>query len=135
MVDLWGLGEQIRGLRRQRLGNRAGEVHLAGRVVTEEVNDRTPRGPSLIANGSGRALRSRASESQQLGVVCVGYSDPSPNASCGLHLGADDWLSKPWHPEELIARVEAGVRRRRRIEAPHSPQPIHAGELEIVSHQ
>ena len=35
----------------------------------------------------------------------------------GLRLGADDWVTKPCHPEELIARVEAVVRRRRRAEA------------------
>src|SRR3954452_24656758 len=34
----------------------------------------------------------------------------------GLRLGADDWVTKPCHPEEVIARVEAVVRRRRRAE-------------------
>ena len=50
----------------------------------------------------------------------------------GLRLGADDWLTKPCHPEELIARVEAVVRRRRRADA-RAGGPIVAGEIEIRS--
>ena len=30
----------------------------------------------------------------------------------GLRLGADDWVTKPCHPEEVVARLEAVVRRR-----------------------
>jgi DNA-binding response OmpR family regulator len=48
-----------------------------------------------------------------------------------LRLGADDWISKPCHPEELLARVEAVVRRRRRTEAPQAAEPLTAGGLEI----
>jgi DNA-binding response OmpR family regulator len=63
-------------------------------------------------------------------VVCTGQSTVAQRVR-GLRLGADDWLSKPCHPEELIARVEAVVRRRRRAEASASEKPIVAGELEI----
>jgi DNA-binding response OmpR family regulator len=67
-------------------------------------------------------------------VVCTGSSTVAQRVR-GLRLGADDWLSKPCHPEELIARVEAVVRRRRRMEAPRNLQPILAGEVEIRSDQ
>jgi DNA-binding response OmpR family regulator len=63
-------------------------------------------------------------------VVCTGSSTVAQRVR-GLRLGADDWLAKPCHPEELIARVEAVVRRRRRMEAPANLQPILAGEVEI----
>src|SRR4051794_17816271 len=46
-------------------------------------------------------------------VVCTGRSSVSQRVR-GLRLGADDWVTKPCHPEELIARAEAGARRRRR---------------------
>src|SRR4051812_45842045 len=46
-------------------------------------------------------------------VVCTGQSSVAQRVR-GLRLGADDWLPKPCHPEELIARIEAVVRRRRR---------------------
>ncbi len=50
-----------------------------------------------------------------------------------LRLGADDWIPKPCHPEELIARVEGVVRRRRRAEAPDAAEPLTLGELEVRS--
>lgn len=62
-------------------------------------------------------------------VVCTGRSTVAQRVR-GLRLGADDWLTKPCHPEELIARVEAVVRRRRRSESVHG-DPVHAGDLEI----
>jgi DNA-binding response OmpR family regulator len=65
-------------------------------------------------------------------VVCTGQSTVAQRVR-GLRMGADDWLSKPCHPEELIARVEAVVRRRRRAEALNASGPIRAGELEIRS--
>jgi DNA-binding response OmpR family regulator len=65
-------------------------------------------------------------------VVCTGQSTVAQRVR-GLRLGADDWLSKPCHPEELIARVEAVVRRRRRADARAERGPVAAGELEIRS--
>jgi DNA-binding response OmpR family regulator len=49
----------------------------------------------------------------------------------GLRLGADDWVTKPCHPEELIARVEAVSRRRRLADAPAAIESVLAGEIEI----
>jgi DNA-binding response OmpR family regulator len=64
-------------------------------------------------------------------VVCTGRSSVAQRVR-GLRMGADDWMTKPCHPEELIARMEAVVRRRRVSETP-SPgeQTIEAGELVV----
>jgi DNA-binding response OmpR family regulator len=73
------------------------------------------------------------SEMPGLGViVCTGQSTVAQRVRA-LRLGADDWLSKPCHPEELIARVEAVVRRRRRTQARESREAVAAGDLEIRS--
>ena len=73
------------------------------------------------------------SELPGLGViVCTGQSTVAQRVR-GLRLGADDWLTKPCHPEELIARVEAVVRRRRRTDARAERVPVAAGDLEIRS--
>ena len=68
-------------------------------------------------------------------IVCTGRSSVSQRVR-GLRLGADDWVTKPCHPEELIARAEAVARRRRRAEAARSEAgPVRAGELEIRADQ
>jgi DNA-binding response OmpR family regulator len=67
-------------------------------------------------------------------IVCTQRSTVAQRVR-GLRLGADDWVAKPCHPEEVIARVEAVVRRRRRATARTESGPIVAGELEIRADQ
>ncbi|MEA2441794.1 MAG: hypothetical protein QOH76_3218 [Thermoleophilaceae bacterium] len=67
-------------------------------------------------------------------IVCTERSTVAQRVR-GLRLGADDWVSKPCHPEEVIARVEAVVRRRRRAEVRSDTGPVVAGELEIRADQ
>ena len=67
----------------------------------------------------------------ELGViVCTGKSTVAQRVR-GLRLGADDWVAKPCHPEEVIARLEAIVRRRRRGRVDADLGPLTFGELEI----
>ena len=66
-------------------------------------------------------------------VVCTGPSTVAQRVR-GLRLGADDWITKPCHPEEVIARVQSVVRRRRRTQRPRRGQAGRcAGEVEIRS--
>lgn len=67
-------------------------------------------------------------------VVCTGPSSVAQRVR-GLRLGADDWITKPCHPEEVIARVQSVVRRRRRSEGRAETGPVVAGEVEIRSDQ
>src|SRR4051794_15358901 len=39
-------------------------------------------------------------------LVCTGRTSVAQRVS-GLRLGADDWITKPCHPAEVIARIEA----------------------------
>jgi DNA-binding response OmpR family regulator len=63
-------------------------------------------------------------------LVCTGPATVSERVR-GLRAGADDWVTKPCHPEELLARIQAVLRRRRAGELPVEEVTLTAGELEI----
>jgi DNA-binding response OmpR family regulator len=67
------------------------------------------------------------------GLAILVCSGPAPVADRvrALRGGADDWVTKPCHPEELIARVQAVLRRRRTGELPAHEETLAAGELSI----
>jgi DNA-binding response OmpR family regulator len=88
---------------------------------------------AVLGPAAGDYLDRLCAELPGLGVVvCTGRSTVAQRVRA-LRMGADDWLTKPCHPEELIARLEAVVRRRRRAEARDTRVPLVAGELEIRS--
>ena len=63
-------------------------------------------------------------------IVCTNDSTVAQRVR-GLRLGADDWIAKPCHPEEVMARIEAVVRRRRRATGDAERGPLVVGELEV----
>ena len=68
-------------------------------------------------------------------IVCTGNSSVAQRVR-GLRIGADDWITKPCHPQEVIARVESVVRRRKRsVPGSGEDGPLLAGELEIRADQ
>ena len=66
-----------------------------------------------------------------LGVIVCTQDSTVAQRVRGLRLGADDWIVKPSHPEEVIARVEAVVRRRRRSRPRAEEGPLLVGEVEV----
>ena len=70
--------------------------------------------PAVLGDEAWRYLDRVCSLLPDLGVVvCTGRSTVAQRVR-GLRLGVDDWITKPAHPEEAIARIEAVSRRRRR---------------------
>ena len=63
-------------------------------------------------------------------IVCTGPSSVAQRVR-GLRIGADAWVTKPCHPEELICVVEAALRRHRRSELAELDGPTTVGELTI----
>ena len=72
-----------------------------------------------------------ASMLPDLGVIVCAQGATVAQRVRGLRLGADDWVTKPAHPEEVMARIEAVVRRRRRNRLAHDRGPLVEGEIEI----
>jgi DNA-binding response OmpR family regulator len=63
-------------------------------------------------------------------IVCTGPSSVAQRVR-GLRLGADAWITKPCHAEELICIIEAAVRRHRRNEMPEIQQSADVGEITV----
>jgi DNA-binding response OmpR family regulator len=61
-------------------------------------------------------------------IVCTGPSSVAQRVR-GLRLGADAWVTKPCHAEELICIIEAAVRRHRRSEIPELDAAQRVGEI------
>jgi DNA-binding response OmpR family regulator len=66
-------------------------------------------------------------------IVMVTARDDTHDVVAGLEAGADDYLTKPFAPKELSARIRALLRRARSAD-PASPQ-LRFGDLEIAPDQ
>ncbi|HWF56504.1 MAG TPA: response regulator transcription factor [Solirubrobacteraceae bacterium] len=63
-------------------------------------------------------------------IICTGPSSVAQRVR-GLRLGADAWMTKPCHAEELICVIEAAIRRHRRSEIPDLDDGATVGEITI----
>jgi DNA-binding response OmpR family regulator len=87
--------------------------------------------PSVLGDEGSTYLERVCGVLPDLGiVVCTGRSTVAQRVR-GLRLGIDDWITKPCHPEEAMARIEAVSRRHRRGRSEAQAGPTVAGELEI----
>src|ERR1700761_2727586 len=66
-----------------------------------------------------------------LALLVCSRAAPVADRVRALRTGADDWITKPCHPEELVARIEAVLRRRRAGELPDADEIVTVGELAI----
>jgi len=66
-----------------------------------------------------------------LGVVVCTANSTAPQRIRGLRAGADDWVTKPCHAEELCARLQAIVRAHHRGASASVLRPLRAGGLEL----
>jgi DNA-binding response OmpR family regulator len=67
-----------------------------------------------LPDGNGlKILEKLKKESKLEGVIIISAKNSLDDRIQGLNLGADDYLSKPFHLSELGARVSAVIRRKR----------------------
>ena len=87
--------------------------------------------PAVLGDDAWQYLERICDELPDLGlVVCTGRSTVAQRVR-GLRFGIDDWITKPCHPEEAMARIEAVSRRRRPGRGGTQADPLVAAELEI----
>lgn len=65
---------------------------------------------------------------REMPVILLTARDHTADKVRGLSLGADDYVTKPFYPEELLARVQARLRRRA---VPGISERIEVGSLQI----
>ena len=87
---------------------RSGEEALAEidrhpvRIVVLDI-----RLPGMDGFDVARTLRARS----EVPILMLTARDEEPDRVAGLELGADDYLTKPFSPRELVARMKAVLRR------------------------
>jgi DNA-binding response OmpR family regulator len=84
-----------------------------------------------VVDGWEVCRRVRAGEQPDLPIIMLTARDDDVDKIVGLELGADDYLTKPFNPRELVARIRAILRRVERSNAPS--QTIRIGDLTIDS--
>jgi DNA-binding response OmpR family regulator len=72
-----------------------------------------------------------AVKAPSVGLLLIAGQGTVADRVRALRGGADDWIAKPVHPEELVARIQAVMRRRRVGDQPDEDAPLAVGELTI----
>ncbi len=86
---------------------------------------------AVLGPGNWEYLERVCARLPSLGViVCTGPSSVAQRVR-GLRLGADAWITKPCHAEELICVIEAAIRRHRRTEMPTLQAVAMVGEITV----
>ncbi len=73
----------------------------------------------------------RLREWTDLPIIILSVRDAEREKVAALDAGADDYLTKPFGIEELLARVRVALRRSARAHAAEQSSVVHAGPLEI----
>lgn len=67
----------------------------------------------------------------QVPIIILSAKDQEIDKIMGLDLGADDYVTKPFNIRELIARINAVMRRKRRYEQQGVPERFKFGRLTL----
>jgi DNA-binding response OmpR family regulator len=84
----------------------------------------------MLPGFDGLEVCRRIQAERPVGVLMLTARDDENDLLVGLAVGADDYLTKPFSPRELAARVHALLRRIDRAAAA-GDEPIRLGDLEI----
>src|SRR5262249_57453763 len=83
----------------------------------------------MLPGDDGFTVCQRIREAASVPVIMVTARSEEAHRVTGLELGADDYVTKPFSPIEVVARIKAVLRRARAPVDPHRRLP--AGRLEL----
>lgn len=64
-----------------------------------------------LPDGNGFAVCTEIQQTQNIPVIFLTASGDESSVVTGLNMGADDYITKPFRPRELIARIRAALRK------------------------
>jgi DNA-binding response OmpR family regulator len=64
-----------------------------------------------LPDGNGFTVCTEIKESQKIPVIFLTASGDEASVVTGLNMGADDYITKPFRPRELIARIGSALRK------------------------
>lgn len=116
------------------------EGHMVARAATGEdaLDDFSRRRPDLVVLDlglpgiSGEEVCRRIRAGSDVPIIMLTAKDGEGDLVRGLELGADDYLTKPFSPRELTARVRALLRRARSDNEPQADVLERAGGRLVV---
>ncbi|MEJ8635270.1 response regulator transcription factor [Streptomyces sp. NPDC006475] len=111
-----------------------------GRAAVEEIRHRAPDllvlDVMMPKTDGLDVLRILRAETYELPVLMLTARSTEDDLLLGLDLGADDYMTKPYSPRELMARVRTLLRRTRPPAAREAAEPVLAvGTLVIDPHR
>jgi two-component system phosphate regulon response regulator OmpR len=84
----------------------------------------------MMPGGDGLdACKTLRAQGEDIPIILLTAKDETNDRINGLEAGADDYLGKPFDPRELLARIEAVLRRKRGASAINHDQPVTFGEF------
>jgi len=83
----------------------------------------------MLPGVDGLTICKEIRKQSQVPIIMLTARDEVTDKVVGLEVGADDYLTKPFHPQELVARAKALLRRART--EPDQPKLVRAGKLEV----
>ena len=84
----------------------------------------------MLPGLDGLEVCRRIQSDRPVPVLMLTARDDETDVLVGLGVGADDYMTKPFSPRELVARVKALLRRVDRLPAP-AGESVRVGDLEI----
>jgi DNA-binding response OmpR family regulator len=69
-----------------------------------------------LPDSDGLSLTRRLADHYKVGIIIISGRRDLTDRVVGLELGADDYITKPFEPRELLARVRSVLRRGARVE-------------------
>ncbi|MSO44266.1 MAG: response regulator transcription factor [Thermoleophilia bacterium] len=67
-------------------------------------------------------------------IIMLSARDEEVDKVLGLEMGADDYVTKPFSPRELVSRVKANIRRAKVVPIQEDPIRVGAIEVDPVAH-